>query len=76
MTGWVWAAIVIGLAIVTLAVGIPYFHTHKIMRSPRDLSDSHEYVRAKRRWRRQRDAAAAQPAQARFGGSRPPGEGP
>jgi hypothetical protein len=61
MTGWVWAGIFIGLAIVILAVGIPYVHTHKVMRSPRDLSDSHDYVRAKRRWRSQRAASAARP---------------
>jgi hypothetical protein len=71
VTGWVWASIFIGLAIVILAVGIPYLHTHKAMRSPRDLSDSHEYVRTKRRWRRQR--GAARPEQS---GSVRTGEGP
>jgi hypothetical protein len=71
MTGWVWAGIIIGLAIVALAVGIPYLHTHKGMRSPRDLSDSHEYVRAKRRWRRR--GAAAPPGQS---DSVPTGQGP
>lgn len=71
MTGWALAGIIIGLAIVALAVGIPYLHTHKGMRSPRDVSDSHDYVQTKRRWRRQRGAAAAQPS-----ASRSTGEGP
>jgi hypothetical protein len=62
--GLVWGGIVIGIVIVALAVGIPYFYTHKRMREPRDLSDSHAYVAAKRRWRWQRRAASAQPRQA------------
>jgi hypothetical protein len=74
MTGWVWAGIIIGLAIVALAVGIPYLYTHKGMRSPHDLSDSREYVRTKRRWRRQQGAATAQSGQS--AGSVPKGEGP
>ena len=52
--GLVWGGIVIGVVIVALSVGIPYFYTHKRMREPRDLSDSHAYVAAKRRWRWQR----------------------
>jgi hypothetical protein len=44
--------------IVALAVGIPYFHTHKRMREHHDLSDSREYLRARRRWRLQRRRAS------------------
>jgi hypothetical protein len=62
MTGWVWLGIIIGLAIVALAVGIPYVLTHKAMREPRALSDSQTYIQAKRRWRRQA-APSAQPGQ-------------
>jgi hypothetical protein len=51
--GLVWFGVVLGVVIVALAVGIPYFHTHKRMREPHDLSDSREYLRARRRWRRQ-----------------------
>jgi hypothetical protein len=64
MTGWVWLGIIIGLAIVALAVGIPYFHTHKVMRSPRDLSDSQAYIHAKRRWMQRESATSARPGQA------------
>jgi hypothetical protein len=63
MTGWVWLGIIIGLAIVALAVGIPYVLTHKTMREPRELSDSQAYIQAKRRWRRQKSAPSAQPGQ-------------
>ena len=59
MTGWVWIGIILGLAIVGLAVGVPYVLTHKSMSSPRDISDTHEYLEEKRRWRRRR--AASQP---------------
>lgn len=64
MTGWVWAGIIIGLAIVALAVGIPYSLTHKTMRSPHDLSEGRAYLRGKRRWMQQRRAAAGQPEEA------------
>jgi hypothetical protein len=60
MTGWVWLGIIIGLAIVALAVGIPYALTHKTMRSPHDLSEGKAYLHDKRRWR-QRGAAASSP---------------
>lgn len=63
MTGWVWAGIIIGLVIVALAVGIPYFLTHKKMRSPHDLSEGRAYLQGKRRWM-QRQAVAGQPEQA------------
>ncbi len=63
MTGWVWLGIIIGLAIVALAVGIPYVLTHKTMREPRHLSDSQGYMQAKRRWRRQKSAPSAPPGQ-------------
>jgi hypothetical protein len=80
MTGWVWASVIIGLAIVACAVGIPYFLAHKRMRSPYDVSDSRAYIRAKRRWRRRKGAASAQRVPARdsqgTAGSMPTGEGP
>lgn len=63
MTGWVWLGIIIGLAIVALAVGIPYVLTHQVMREPRDLSDSQAYIQEKRRWRRRKSAPSAQPGQ-------------
>lgn len=47
MTGWVWAGIIMGLVIVALAVGIPYFLTHKTMSSPHDLSEGRAYLRDK-----------------------------
>jgi hypothetical protein len=50
MTGWVVGGIIIGLAIVALAVGIPFFLTHRHMRSPRNVSDSRAYLRTRRRW--------------------------
>lgn len=53
MTGWVWAAIFIGLAIVILAVGIPYLLAHKGMHASHDRSDAEDYLRAKRKWRGQ-----------------------
>jgi hypothetical protein len=64
MTGWVWLGIIIGLAIVALAVGIPYVITHKGMRSPRDVSDSRAYIQAKRRRRWQKSGTSAQSGQA------------
>jgi hypothetical protein len=61
-SGLAWGALAIGLAIVVLAVGIPYFLTHRRMREPRDVSDSHDYLRTRRRWvGRRRISAAAQP---------------
>lgn len=63
MTGWVWAGIIIGLAIGALTVGIPYFLTHRTMRSPYDQSEGRAYLRSKRRWM-QRHAAADQPEEA------------
>jgi hypothetical protein len=48
------------VVIVALAVGIPYFFTHKRMRDPHDTSDSREYLGAKRRRRWQRNAVSAQ----------------
>ena len=62
MGGWAWGSLVIGLAIAALAVGIPFFLTHRRMREPHDVSDSHAYLRARRRWVRQRrESAASQP---------------
>jgi hypothetical protein len=62
MGGLGWVALAIGLVIVVLAVGIPYLLTHRHMREPRDVSDSHAYLRARRRWVwRRRISAAAQP---------------
>ena len=49
MTGWVWFAIFGGLAIVILAVGIPYLLTHKGMRDPHDTAEGQDYLQAKRR---------------------------
>lgn len=63
MTGWVWAGIIMGLAIVALAVGIPYALTHKTMRSPHDQSEGRAYLQRKRRWM-QRQAATGQPEEA------------
>jgi hypothetical protein len=61
MGGIAWGALAIGLVIVALAVGVPYFLTHKRMREPRDIDDSHAYLRARRRWVRQRRVSASQP---------------
>ncbi len=76
MTGWVWASVIIGLAIVACAVGIPYFLAHKRMRSPHDDSDSRAYLRAKRRWRRRKGAAVPAKDSQGTAGSMPTGEGP
>ena len=72
MTGIVWAAILIGLALVIAAVGIPYLLTHKRMRSSHDHADSHEYLRKTHR-RVQRDGTiSAEPGPA----PRDPGTSP
>jgi hypothetical protein len=63
MTGWVWAGIIIGLAIVALAVGIPYFLTHRTMHPPYDRSEGRAYLQGKRKWMR-RHAAAGQSEEA------------
>jgi hypothetical protein len=55
----VWGGLVIGVAIVALAVGIPFFLTHRRMRDPHDVSDSRAYLRARRRWVWQRRVSAA-----------------
>jgi hypothetical protein len=55
--GLVWFGVILGVVIVALAVGIPFFHTHKRMRDPHDLSDSREYLRGRRRWRLRRRAS-------------------
>ncbi len=55
----------IGLVIVAVAVGIPYFLTHRRMREPRDVSDSRAYLRERRWWAWRRVAAASQPEAAR-----------
>jgi hypothetical protein len=44
--GWAWGGVLIGVVIVALAVGIPYFMTHRRMREHRDVSDSRYYLRA------------------------------
>jgi hypothetical protein len=44
--GWVWGGVLIGVVIVALAVGIPYFMTHRRMREHHDVSDSRYYLRA------------------------------
>jgi hypothetical protein len=67
MTGWVWAGIFIGLAIVVLAVGTPYLITHKGMRSPddrRNRDEARAYFRGKRRWQRNKNTVVGQPEKA------------
>jgi hypothetical protein len=49
-TGWVLVAGITGLAIVVLAVGIPYVLTHKTMRDPYDRSEGRTYLQRKGRW--------------------------
>lgn len=63
MTGWVWTGIIVGLVIVALAVGIPYFLTHRTMHDPYDRSEGSTYLEGKRRWLRRR-AMADLPKQA------------
>jgi hypothetical protein len=52
-------ALTIGLVIVILAVGIPFYLTHRRMRDPLDFSDSREYLRSRRWWVWQRRVAGA-----------------
>ena len=54
MSGLAWGGLVIGLVVVALAVGIPYFLTHRRMHDPHDVSDSRAYLRERRRWAWQR----------------------
>ena len=66
MVGWLVLGIIIGLAIVAFAVGVPYLITHKGMRSPYDRSNRSEaraYFHGKRRRQRQEDAAPPQAGQ-------------
>jgi hypothetical protein len=63
--GWALGSFVIGLAILVLAVGVPYFLTHRRMRDPHDTSDSRAYLRTRRRWLRRRASAVSGPAAAR-----------
>jgi hypothetical protein len=59
--GWAWGGVLIGVVIVALAVGVPYFMTHRRMREHHDVSDSRYYLRARRKSRLQRrDANASQ----------------
>jgi hypothetical protein len=67
VTGWVWAGIFIGLAIVILAVGIPYLLAHKGMHASYDRSEAEDYLRAKRRWRRGPHTRPGRPEQAGSG---------
>ena len=64
MSGLAWG----GLVIVALAVGIPFFLTHRRTRKPHDVSDSRAYLLDRGRWAwRRRVAAASQPGPARAG---------
>ena len=66
MSGLAWVGLAIGLVIVAVAVGIPFFLTHRRMREPHDVSDSRAYLRDRRRWAwRRRIAAPPQPGAAR-----------
>lgn len=62
MNSLAWTGLAIGLVIVALAVGIPYFHTHRRMREHHDVTDSHSYLRERRsgllRQRRARESGA------------------
>ena len=59
--GWAWGGLILGVVIVALAVGIPYFHTHKRMREPYDRSDSRYYLRARRQRRLQQQRQESAP---------------
>ena len=50
MTALVWGAIFGGLAIVILAIGIPYYITHRHWRPHYDHFEGQRYLQAKRRW--------------------------
>ena len=56
--GWAWGGVLIGVVIVALVVGIPYFMTHRRMREHHDVSDSRSYLRARRKSRLQRRDAS------------------
>ena len=56
-SGLFWVAFAIGLAIVVLAVGIPYVVTHKGMREPYDRSEGRAYLQREWRWMRRRAEA-------------------
>ena len=59
--GWAWGGVIIGVVVVALAVGVPFFMTHRRMREHHDVSDSRHYLRARRKSRLQgRDANAGQ----------------
>lgn len=57
--GWAWGGVLIGVVIVALAVGIPYFMTHRRMRDHHDVSDSRHYLRARRKSRVQHERMGA-----------------
>ena len=58
---WAWGGVIIGVVIVALAVGIPFFMTHRRMREHHNVDDSRHYLRARRKSRLQgRDASAGQ----------------
>jgi hypothetical protein len=59
--GWAWGGVLIGVVIAALAVGIPYFMTHRRMREHHAVSDSRYCLRARRKsWLQRRDASASQ----------------
>ena len=64
MSGGDWAilAVIIGVVIVALAVGVPYLLTHRSMHPPHDLSEGRRYLRFKRSSRR-RDTVAEPPTE-------------
>jgi hypothetical protein len=41
-----WTSLAVGLVIVLCAVGIPYWHTHRRMREPHDLTEARGYLDA------------------------------
>jgi hypothetical protein len=57
--GWAWGGVIIGIVVVALAVGIPFFMTHRRMREHHDVSDSRRYLRARRKSRVQREHMSA-----------------
>lgn len=76
MTGIVWAAILIGLALVIAAVGIPYLLTHRRMRSPHDHAESHEYLDKTSRGPQRNGTISAEPGPAPRDISAEPGPAP